>query len=192
MSSTLSNKDLVLRIAKDDQKSFEAVYERYSKKMLLYANNVLDNTAVSEDIVQNIFIDFWSKRATNKIDNLPSYLFRAVKFQIFKYFRDKKFSEEDLTRLNILDISINASQNMEFQELENSIHNYVSQLPPRCKEIFELSRFENKSNKEIAELLGISIQAVKNQITKALSTLKDKLKDEGLVSCFLLLFYLFN
>lgn len=189
MLSTLSNKDLTLQIAKDDIKAFEEVYNRHAKKMLLYANNILDNTAVSEDIVQNIFIDLWSKRSTNNIENLPSYLFRAVKFQIFKYFRDQKFMAEDLSRLNILDISINASQKMEFQELENSINKYVSQLPPRCKEIFELSRFEHKSNKEIAALLGISIQAVKNQITKAIAYLKDNLKNEGLALYFLLLFF---
>jgi RNA polymerase sigma-70 factor (family 1) len=188
MSSTLNNRDLVQRIAKDDIKAFKEVYEFHSKKMLLYANNILKNTAVSEDIVQNIFIDLWSKRATNKIENLTSYLLRAVKFQIFKYFRDQKFYEEGLFRLNIIDISINASQKMEFQELENSINKYVAQLPPRCKEVFELSRFDHKSNKEIAELLGISIQAVKNQITKSLSYIRANLKDDGLVFYFLVLF----
>lgn len=163
-----SNSELLKSIVNDDANAFEELYQRFASKMLTYTFNILKSKNVSEDIVQTIFIAFWSKRKTNDIQNIESYLFGAIKFQIFKYFRDKKMPQEDLTRLNLIDISLNASKILEYEELEAAIQKSVSQLPPRCKEIFELSRFKHKNNKEISKELGISDQAVKNQISKAI------------------------
>lgn len=82
-----SNKDTDLskKITAIDVKKFEEIYLRYSSKMLLYALNILKEKEVCEDIIQNIFIDFWSKRNSATIHNIEAYLFTAVKFQIFKY-----------------------------------------------------------------------------------------------------------
>lgn len=189
MLKSYSNVNLLNRIANDDIKAFEEIYQRYSNKMLIYALKILRNKDVCEDLVQNIFVDFWSKRKTSNIENLEAYLFRAVKFQVFNYFRNQKFSSEDLIRLNIVDVSINASKKMEYDELESAIQNVVNKLPPRCKEIFELSRYEHKSNKEIAEALNVSIQAVKNQISKALIAIRADLRKEELLFFFLILFH---
>jgi RNA polymerase sigma-70 factor (ECF subfamily) len=63
------------------------------------------------------------------------------------------------------------------QELENKLNEVLNQLPDRCRQIFVLSRFENKKNKEIAEELDISVKAVEKQITKALSTIRTEMKD---------------
>lgn len=184
MLKSYSNAELLNRIAVDDIKAFEELYQRHAGKMLLYALNILNKREVCEDLVQNIFIDFWTKRKTSTIDNLEAYLFRAVKFQVFNHFRNQKFSNDDLNRLNIIDVSINASKKMEYDELESAIHKVVNKLPPRCKEIFELSRFEHKSNKEIAAALNVSIQAVKNQISKALIAIRANLQNEELLFLF--------
>lgn len=188
MSKTLINTDLTKLNTAIDVKAFEEIYQKYASRMLTYALQILKEKEVCEDIIQNIFIDFWSKRETNTVENLEGYLFRAVKFQIFKYFRDTKFSDEDLTRLNLVEVSVSASKILEYQDLELAIKNSVDQLPSRCKEIFELSRFEHKTNQEIADLLGVSLQAVKNQISKALSAIRTDLKKEEHILFFLLFF----
>ncbi|MBA6152901.1 RNA polymerase sigma-70 factor [Gelidibacter maritimus] len=188
MFTSYTNHELLKRIAVDDIKAFEELYQRHASKMLVYALNILKKRDVCEDLVQNIFIDFWSKRKSNSIQNVEAYLFRAVKFQVFNYFRDHKFSNEDLTRLNIVDVSMNAAKKMEYDELESAIKDVVNQLPPRCKEIFELSRYDHKSNKEIAETLNVSIQAVKNQISKALITIRTNLHREELFFFFIVFF----
>ena len=188
MSKTQINTDSTKIITAIDVKAFEEIYQKYASRMLTYALQILKEKEVCEDIVQNIFIDFWSKRETNTVENLEGYLFRAVKFQIFKYFRDTKFSNEDLTRLNLVEVSVSASKILEYQDLELAIKNSVDQLPSRCKEIFELSRFEHKTNQEIADLLGVSLQAVKNQISKALSAIRTDLKKEEHILLFLIFF----
>ncbi|MDO5979836.1 RNA polymerase sigma-70 factor [Flavivirga spongiicola] len=173
-----SDKELLEQIALGNSKAFKELHEMYASKMFLYAFNVIKNKEACEDIIQNIFIDFWSKRKEAKIINIKAYLFRAVKYQIFNYFRDQKFTKEDITRLNIVDLSVNTSKKMEYDELKKAIHDSVNKLPKRCKEIFELSRYQYKSNKEISEDLKISMQAVKNQISKALKFIKKDLQDE--------------
>lgn len=188
MSKTQINTDSTKINTAIDVKAFEEIYQKYASRMLTYALQILKEKEVCEDIVQNIFIDFWSKRETNTVENLEGYLFRAVKFQIFKYFRDTKFSNEDLTRLNLVEVSVSASKVLEYQDLELAIKNSVDQLPSRCKEIFELSRFEHKTNQEIADLLGVSLQAVKNQISKALSAIRTDLKKEEHILLFLIFF----
>lgn len=188
MSKTQINTDLTKIYTAIDVKAFEEIYQKYASRMLTYALQILKEKEVCEDIIQNIFIDFWSKRETNTVENLEGYLFRAVKFQIFKYFRDNKFSDADLTRLNLVEVSVSASKILEYQDLELAIKNSVDQLPSRCKEIFELSRFEHKTNQEIADLLGVSLQAVKNQISKALSAIRTDLKKEEHILFFMLFF----
>ena len=188
MSKTQINTDSTKINTAIDVKAFEEIYQKYASRMLTYALQILKEKEVCEDIIQNIFIDFWSKRETNTVENLEGYLFRAVKFQIFKYFRDTKFSNEDLTRLNLVEVSVSASKVLEYQDLELAIKNSVDQLPSRCKEIFELSRFEHKTNQEIADLLGVSLQAVKNQISKALSAIRTDLKKEEHILLFLIFF----
>ncbi|MBD0833787.1 RNA polymerase sigma-70 factor [Aestuariibaculum sediminum] len=176
------------RIANNDSDAFKEIHDEYSREMFVYAFNILKNKEVCEDIIQNIFIDLWSKRQDVEINNLESYLFRAVKYQIFNYFRSNKIKNEDVTRLNLIDSSINAAKKMEFHEFETAIKNSINKLPKRCREIFELSRLEHKSNKEIAEQLGISIQGVKNQISKALTFIREDLRREELILCFSLFY----
>jgi RNA polymerase sigma-70 factor (ECF subfamily) len=63
------------------------------------------------------------------------------------------------------------------QELEDKLNEVLNRLPDRCREIFKLSRFENKKNREIAEELDISVKAVEKQISKALATIRTEMKD---------------
>jgi|AntAceMinimDraft_11_1070367.scaffolds.fasta_scaffold47928_1 RNA polymerase sigma-70 factor (ECF subfamily) len=189
MLQNINDAELLHMLATDNVLAFEEIYKRYSKNMFLYAMRIFKKKEVCEDIVQNVFTDFWAKRKKVKITNLKSYLFQSVKFQIFNHIRNQKMSNEDLSRLEIIDISANLSQKMEFDELQRLINNQISRLPERCKLIFMLSRFEHKSNKAIASDLGISIQAVKNQISKAIKQIRRNLSSEEVVLYFLLISY---
>ncbi|MFK5973997.1 MAG: RNA polymerase sigma-70 factor [Flavobacteriaceae bacterium] len=188
MYKKYNDQELLRLLSLDKAEAFEEIYNRFAVNMFLYASNILKKKEVCEDIVQNIFVDLWSKREDLKITNLSSYLFRAVKYQVFNHFRNRKFTSENLIRLNIIDISIDISKKMEYDELEKIIDSYVDELPSRCKQIFLLSRYQHKSNKEIAEELEISLQAVKNQISKALNYIRRNLQQEELAFCFVLLF----
>ncbi|MBD0777565.1 RNA polymerase sigma-70 factor [Maribacter sp. ANRC-HE7] len=182
MAAKLNDSDLLELIMLDDVSAFEEIYERYSKSMFLFAMNIFKKKEVCEDIVQNVFIDFWTKRKKAKVKQLKPYLFQAVKYQVFNHIRNRKISDEDMTRLIIVDISMSITKKLEFDELQTIIKTHVDKLPTKCQQIFVLSRFEDKSNKEIALELEISVQAVKNQISKALAFLrKNMVMEEGVL-----------
>ncbi|MGB2761344.1 MAG: sigma-70 family RNA polymerase sigma factor, partial [Maribacter stanieri] len=87
----------------------------------------------------------------------------------------------------VIDLSKNISDDLEFEELQEIIDQQISKLPSRCQQIFLLSRYEHKSNKEIATELGISIQAVKNQISKAINFIRENLQSEEILYYFLII-----
>lgn len=186
MTNDITDTKLIALISEGNELAFKELYDRYVEKMFLYAVNVLNDKEICEDLVQNIFISIWTKREENEIDNVSGYLFRALKFQIFKYLRDRKLSLQDVTRMNLVDVSMGVDSAMEYDELEAVINGLIDQLPDRCKQIFILSRLKNKSNKEIAAELVFLFRLIKNQISKALGILRAHLKkEEFLYSNFL-------
>ncbi|MGY6647836.1 RNA polymerase sigma factor [Wenyingzhuangia sp. IMCC45574] len=192
MTNSASNNSLLNEISNGNYQAFKKVYDTYSKEMYYYGLKILDDKEVCEDLIQNIFIDLWSKRESLKVKNLKGYLFQSVKYQIFNHLRSKKITKEDLTRLNLIDVSMNAAQKMEYHELEEKIKTIIeSELPQRCKQIFILSRFEHKTNQEIANELGITMQAVKNQISKGIQKIKLSLQAEEIILYSFLLFISF-
>ena len=185
MENRRTDLELLELMAEDNVPAFEDIYNRYSKDMFLFGFNIFRNREVCEDIVQNVFVDLWSKRKSVTIARLKSYLLQSVKYQVFNHMRNRKVSNEDLAKLNIVDMSMNVSQSLELIELKEIIDGKVSMLPERCRQIFILSRYQEKSNKEIALELGISHQAVKNQISKALKFIRQKLGPEEIVFLFI-------
>ena len=182
-----SDTELLEKLSADDALAFEELYSRYSKRMFLYAINIFKKREACEDIVQNVFTDLWSKRKEANISNVRAYLFQSVKYQIFNQIRNQKISDEDLTRLNLIDASMDMSKRLELDELKQLINAEITKLPERCQQIFCLSRYEQKSNREIAMELDISIQAVKNQISKALKRIRQNLDPEAVVIYSLLI-----
>ncbi|NAS10736.1 RNA polymerase sigma factor [Poritiphilus flavus] len=174
--------ELLDKLRKGDNRAFEEIYNTYAEDLLRYGINILRKREVVEDMVHNIFADLWKKRSQLEIKNLRSYLFQAIKYQIFNHFRSNKLSQEDIGRINIIDLSINISKDLEYEELEKIISACIGKLPNRCKEIFILSRYHNKSHKEIAADLDISIQAVKNQISKAIGVIREVLTQKELIA----------
>ncbi|WP_103071671.1 RNA polymerase sigma factor [Aquimarina sediminis] len=175
MKKIYTDSELTLLLYQGEELAFDEIYKRYSGKMFSYALNVLKKRQICEDLVQNIFLDIWNKKTSREIENLSAFLFKAIKFQIFNHFRKNSLSKENLTRFNLIQDTIEINDTMEYTELETYIKKCIEELPDRCKYIFLLSRFENKSNKEIAKELGISVQGVKNQISKALKLIRAKL-----------------
>jgi RNA polymerase sigma-19 factor, ECF subfamily len=130
----------------------------------------------SKDIVHEVFTSFWIK-----FDALPtdtqykSYLFTAVRNKSFNYLRDNK------KNVNLLEadshLAPEREESIETQELAREIDYALNLLPERCREVFELSRFEGMKYGQIAEHLDISIKTVEGQMSKALRLLREHLKD---------------
>lgn len=183
-----SDNELLGSLALGDVRAFRKIYDRYADRLYIYAHNIIKDKSICEDAIQNLFMDIWHKRSNLCILNLSSYLFRAVKFQIFKHFRNQKLSDADLTRLNIVDAAMNTSGKIEYEDLQKAIDNCLAKLPKRCRQIFVMSRYHHKSNREISDELDISIQAVKNQMSKGIKFIRKNLEQEELVLFYFMVF----
>ena len=173
----VSNEDRLLKAIKLDKTSFDQIYKQYWSKLYIYAFNVLKEKEICEDILQEIFIDLWAKRDNVQITDLNSYLYQSVKYQIFNHFRKSKYKKQLLMKFNLINKQYNIDELYEKKELKAQIKSLISRLPKQRRMIFQMSRYDGFSNKEISENLNISVQTVKNQISESLKFLRKSLKN---------------
>lgn len=139
------------------------------------AENIIDDHDAAHDIVQEVFVKLWHKKDEVKVIlNLKAYLFRSVINSSLTYLEQNK-NKIKTDEFRMASQSSTDSKLMA-QELENKIQVALKALPPKCKAIFVLSRFEGLKNKEIAEYLNLSLKTVENQMGIALKRMREDLK----------------
>lgn len=171
---TLGDDELLKNIASGDRQAFTALFHRYWEEMYRSAYFVTRDREISMDVIQEVFVWMWENRESWTISNTKSYLQAAVKYKVANEIRKGKLRsvafEGWKDRVNSRQMVDNWE--LEVKELQRIIRDFTGQLPPRCQEIFRLSRFEHMSNREIADRLNISEKTVENQITIALGRLR--------------------
>jgi len=184
---TQNEKNIFDNLRMGDEKAFEYVFNTYYARLYNYAKIILKNNHEAEEVVEETFIKIWENRSKIIIDtSLKSYLFRSVynlclnqikhtdvQNRYKAYFTQHVLSDEHGQFLNN---DFPLSSIIE-KELENSIEQAIQSLPEYCREIFLMSRYQNLKNEEIAEKLGVSINTVRTQISRALAKLRELLKE---------------
>lgn len=160
--------------AKHFEELFSSLYERLCRS----AYRILQNQHTAEDIVQEVFYTLWRKRMELNITSFEGYLVRSVynaSLNELKKSKAKDFTQIENEVFQLADTHSTPDQMMHLAETEEKINNTINNLPTACRAIYVLSRFENRSNKEIAAELSLSIKTVENQMTKALRLLRQAL-----------------
>lgn len=186
----LSDANLLALLRQSDMIAFEELYERYWSKLYSAAHKRLGNREAAEEIVQDIFTSVWLKRSALVINSsFENYLYSSVKYMVFASFQkesNRKAYESYVVHVK-KDVDNSTDEVIAWNELKRNVSTEVEKLPEKCRKVYELSRKEFRSNKEIAFYLGISEKTVENHLTRALRTLRINLKQVGtlLVSMFL-------
>lgn len=176
--STLLDNELIDLLKSGDQTAYTQIYDRYQGLLFVYACKITKDEDEAEDIVQEVFFYLWDKRSTILFKtSLPAYLYSAVRYKYFNLLDHKKVRANYADSLQefIEKGDVQADHVIREKELTRLIEKEISLLPPKMREIFELSRKEHLSHKEIAEKLNLSEKTVKNQINNALKELRVKL-----------------
>lgn len=179
--------ELLRGLKTDDEIAFKVIFNKYYPRLYYFILEFVPMKDIAENIVQDTFYTLWNKRhELTDNTNFGAYLFTLAKNNCIYRLRDQKyrkklFTEHPTGRIevetNIEVLSTIDSSAYTFEEIERIIQNTLDELPPQCRRVFMLSRFEEKKNKEIAEELNISVKVVEKHITKGLKVFKVALKD---------------
>jgi RNA polymerase sigma-70 factor (family 1) len=186
----LSDDDLIGRLKSDELGAFKELYTRYWKALFSEAYKRLKNRELSEEVVQDLFANLWAKRHDLQINTaVGGYLFVSVSYYVIDHYRKEiiraKYRKDFKTSHNEADYS---TENMiMLKDLTGTVESQISQLPDKCRSVYELSRNQHKTNKEIAQHLGISEKTVENHLTKALRRLRFGLSHYLSIFIFLLI-----
>lgn len=178
--SAVQESEVVVGIQKGDEVAFESVFKAYYSRLCSYANTMLNDSEEAEEMVQNTFIVLWENRANVDIHtSLKSYLYRAVHNSCLNRIKHMKVRQEHSAYvLHTQEEEVESTSHMVMgNELQQQINVAIEQLPPQCKRVFTLSRYENLTYAEIAAHLEISVKAVDKQMVRALRILREQLKD---------------
>ncbi len=169
-------KTLLQGLKKGDQLYFKILFDEHYAWLCNYVYKLCQDQALSEDLVQNVFLRIWEKRATLNVNtSFKNYLFRSCHNEFLMHVRKKK---QEIATLDALKWETLFEIHHPSQEENVSEQNWVKleaaieRLPEKCKEVFKLSRLQQKKHKEIAQIMGISTKTVEVHITKALRFLK--------------------
>ncbi len=167
-------KSLVKGLVNGNEKSYKILFDQYYDWLCNYVYKLSHDRTLSEDLVQNVMLRLWEKKSSLKITtSLKSYLFRSCHNEFLMHLRLQKKEYDALDEIKWQTLFEMHDQKEDQTEADwNRLEKAIEQLPKKCKEVFKLSRIEQKKHKEIAEILGISTKTVEVHISKALRFLK--------------------
>lgn len=143
--------------------------------MVSFAINYISDKDQAEELVQEVFASIWSKADRLILQSSPrAYLFTSTRNACLNFLKHKKVEQAYLEQTTLHQ---EQGDPIEYEELIQRLEKAMEKIPEKCREIFELSRFEGKRYKEIAEELGLSLKTVENQMGKALKILRNELGD---------------
>lgn len=180
----------------DDIKELSRLLESYKGRFISFANSYVQEFSVAEDFTMEAFMDYWEMREMLHPDsNVPAYILTLIKHKCLNHLKRKQLQEDISQRLRTvaeweLNLQISSLEVCEPTELftteiKEIVHRTLQQLPEQTRRVFLMSRFENKTRKEIADELNMTSKGVEYHIAKALSALRINLKDYYTILPFL-------
>jgi RNA polymerase sigma-70 factor (ECF subfamily) len=192
MKAELNLEEILSRLADNNQAALEELFDYYYPKLFHFSKTFLKLDDGIDDILQEVFVKIWMNRRNIKNSyTFESYIFTITRNQLLNELRSRLNNQKTRDRIfqSAVASEYLALETVEFDELAQRVKSLIEELPARQKEVFQLSRIEGLSHKEIAEKLDISAKTVEYHITQAILYMKEQLRAFGLIS--LLYFCLF-
>ena len=170
------DEQLLQQMADGNRKAFSEMYKRYWEDLFITAAKALRGKEEAADVVQDVFLSLWNRRnELNLQGSLAAYLHTSVRYKCIHYI-EKNITHRDyivqLAEVAISASSPNAEINLQLKEMQQTIKNTVSKMPPKMQVVYKLSRQEHLSYKEISDCMNISVETVKKHIQHALRLIK--------------------
>lgn len=172
---------LIEMLKEGDSLGFEILFQQYYVRFYNFVRNLLKDSHEAEDIVQNVFMKVWVNRKSLHPDqSIHNYIYVLTKHEVLNHIRDRK-AYTQIERLMMSEppagVVIN-DDSVQFHELDVRIRKFIASMPEQRRKVFLLSRYRGLSNKEIADMLGLSVRTVDRHINMALTSLKKEFKKQ--------------
>jgi len=182
-----SEKLIIEMLKSGDEKAYRYIYDNHYVMLCRFANQILNDASIAEEIVNDVIFNLWQNRSKMEITHsLRTYLIRSVRNRCLNELNTLSH------RIEIPFSSFILPENIDFlnsvfssedhplgslieQELEDELNRSIEELPVECRNVFMKSRFEQKKYDEIANELNITVNTVKYHIKNALSHLRKRL-----------------
>lgn len=188
MTLFTDEKILLNEIKAGNQEAFKFLFDSYYPRLKGYAARFVKDEEAIRDILQESFLKFWEKRIYLQNVSLSSLLFAMVRNACLNYLKHLQVVEQynldylgDMDgqeELYYIDFQVDPELSILYKELQQQITLVIKNLPPRCREVFLLSRVKKMKNREISEALHISSTAVEKHISKALAYFTKHFKEK--------------
>jgi len=174
-----TDQTLFSRIQKDDRLALNTLFANYYQKLCFFANTYLRNSEEAEEVVADVFFTLWKNRHQLTIErNFKSYLYVSVRHASLAVIRKGQPLFDDIEAIlfttNLMDVN-DPEQVLSHKELQHQLDLAIEKLPPRCKQIFVMSRMEGLSYREISGILDVAEKTIENQLVKALRILRESM-----------------
>lgn len=183
----ISEENIIIYLKEGNELAFQYIFNKYYDFLCLIAQSYLRDNFIAETIVGDIIYNLWEIRENLDIKtSLRAYLTRSVKNRSINYLQQEYVQREvsvnqyeDKAAIEELFFieSKHPLEDLLEQELSKKIDQIIEELPPECRQVFVMSRYEDLKYEEIAERLGISVNTVKYHMKNALMKLRTELKD---------------
>lgn len=180
--SAYTDQELAALLKGGDRQAFTAIYDRYWSVLYAHVYKMLRDQEEAKDILQEVFSNLWVKAAdVNEKANVPGLLYTAARNRVFNRIAHNKVKSDYLNSIAdfMMTVNPNTVDQVDEKMLRAVIDEEIQKLPAKMREIFELSRMDNLSHKEIAARLNISDQTVKKQVQNALKQIKPRITELG-------------
>jgi len=178
MTNETSDSFLLSELMSGNARAFKKIFEDHYANLCRYAGVLLGDPDNAQSLVQNVFVKLWETRSQlGEVQSLPRYLTTMVKNEAINHLKREK-RQIRMSRLPDNGGTAQSAENLvRKHELQKHIIIALNSLPERCRQAFEMSRFENLSNRAIAEAMQISVKGVEALITRSIKILRSELKE---------------
>ncbi|HEY0066553.1 MAG TPA: sigma-70 family RNA polymerase sigma factor [Flavisolibacter sp.] len=174
MSSSSTDIELWAVAGRGDREAFGVLFRRYYPLLYQYGSKICADSAVVEDAIQELFAELWQKWPAASVQSVKAYLLQALKFKLYKAFRQARRVEtgepsEEPFELSHENLMVNDEED---REKLARVLEAVNKLPARQKEIIYLKLYKGLSYEEVSEIMEINYQVVRNLLCQALKTFR--------------------
>ena len=195
LAKTEDDLKLVEKIVVGDEQAFSVLFFKYLPVLQIFATKFTKSDDAAEEIIQDAFLRVWLNRdKLAEVENIKAYLYKYVSNECLSYLRKKLKTDKmvDAFTAKQTDSHNNTVETINLNEVTRIIAVAIEKLPDQRRKIYQLSRRDGKTIPEIAEILQVSPNTVKNALVSALKSIRIHLDQHGIVFIFPVVFLFFK